>query len=55
MKYPEWYEKYVKGKELEGKIKAAHNKEADKAQFQKYKAIPHKSKHASMKCGKIRL
>ena len=39
MKYPEWYEKYVKGKELEGKIKAAHNKEADKAQFQKYKAI----------------
>lgn len=40
MKYPEWYEKYVKGSsEAEAKEQAYRNKAADREQFQKYRAI----------------
>ena len=40
MKYPEWYEKYVKGRsEAEAKEQAYRNKAADREQFQKYRAI----------------
>jgi len=40
MKYPEWYEKYVKGRpEAEAKEQAYRNKAADREQFRRYRAV----------------